>query len=514
VPNIPSAKEFAPQAVRIKLSEDTPMRWQQRFFFTVVVLTATSIQAEEHRKNSRTPLATKSGATLRTQERDWTDASGKRRTRATLVSVENGVARFRRHDGRSANMTIAKLSAADQDFIAKWNRVDEPSGLAKMGKSFADALTTWPSKSLDLKESAEKQLQDAKATLAPPLPANAIYVRISEELLQRQLSREITRQMPVAENILGTNTYGHAHVVGKPQIHLLPGQMNGAAEIRFIGHVHSRTTGRNGPIQIHSHSDTAFSAVARLTLSPTNLTASAVTTRAKTNSTIDNMTTSLPRLRGRIALAIARRRAAEQLPIAERIAADRAATKISREFDQIVATRVKKISEIAAAQLTGLRGDGHNEKDVPQVQISSTEDYLQVVAVWPDAAPWTREPKRLAHRPDVEVHVHRAAVNSTLAEINSTGSAKPAIFPISLSRWALNVALPRRGNAAAGVFNGRPQLDVTWSDDSEWLQLSWHGEQANPHLTPRTNTTQFAERPAVGRNNSSRVATSPRTMPR
>jgi hypothetical protein len=491
---------------------------RHQVLLALLILWSSAVNANDSAKKPAVDSNAKTTATVdskRSSEREWLDATGKHRTRATLVSIDGAVARFRRPDGRAANMTIAKLSAADQQYIQAWRQAEAAGGFAQFGKSFTDTIATWPMQTFDLKGSIANGLSDAKGTIAPPLPANAVYVRVSEELLQRQLTREITRQLPVAENILGTNTYGHAHVVGKPTIFLLRGEKHGLAELRFIGHVHSRTTGYNGPVRIHSHSDTAFSAAARLTLTPAKLTASSVRTRAKTNSTIDDMTTSLPGLRGRIALAIARRRAPRQLPIAEEIAAERAAKKISREFDQIVADRVEKISKAATAQLLAMRGDEKDAKQTPRMRISTTNDYLQVVAVWPDAAPWASEPPRLAHRPDVEVHVHRAAVNTALAEINTSSSAQPAILPIWLSRWAMNVALPRIGNAATGMFNGRPQLDVAWSDDRQWLQVSWHGQNGARPTTPGAKPIQFAQQPAAaGSNGGRRVATSPRTTPR
>lgn len=430
-------------------------------------------------------------------ERTWTDATGKRHTRATLIAVDGSRARFKRPNGMTATMSIAKLSAADQMHIAAWQVAKAKPTLEDFGENLAEALTALPKKSTEFAQAAIQseganplaKLIDAAAFNAAmlnagePSPANVVYVRVSQDFLQRQMTREIIRETPVAENILGTDTRGSAHIIGRPKLQFIEHRDGGRANLFYSGHVHSRTVGYNGPVIIHSHGVTSFSAAAQLAITPDRLTATPVNTRAVTRSTIDNITSTLPRLRGRIAVAIAWRRAADQLPIAEEIAANRAATKISREFDAIVASKVKNISKFAADQFAAARSQLNGA--TPALRYSTTNDYLQVVAIAPKSKAWASEPPRLASRPDVEVHIHRGTVNTALAAMrspprsNTVPSAKtnPAntFLRDLLTQWAVTTASPNATSTAAEVLRETPRIDVNWSADNHWLTLAWNG---------------------------------------
>jgi hypothetical protein len=293
------------------------------------------------------------------------------------------------------------------------------------------------------------------------------------------MARDVKRKTKIDEIILGTQNVGVAHTTGKPTLKLLPSKDAGRAELHFTGHVHSQTVGYNGPVQIHSHSDTKFRSIAQLTLMPDKLTAEPCTTATSTDSTIDHITSSLPRLRGRIAVNIAWRRANEQLAAAEAIAARRAAARITREFDKAASERLNGLTDFARKQLANSQGvletNASGERP-PTVQCSTTNEYLQIVVISPESAPWAQEPIRLADRPDIEVHIHRRAMSTAMTEArtSSTSTAQPApILRYWLTRWAVHAVLPRIGEILSGPDNERPRIDAQWSDDEEWLTLVW-----------------------------------------
>jgi hypothetical protein len=51
------------------------------------------------------------------QVREWTDDTGKFKVRATLVQVADGKVTLRKEDGKEIVVSLARLSAADRDFL-------------------------------------------------------------------------------------------------------------------------------------------------------------------------------------------------------------------------------------------------------------------------------------------------------------------------------------------------------------------------------------------------------------
>jgi hypothetical protein len=66
--------------------------------------------------DDETPAAAPAGGRS-PSERVWTDQSGRFHITATLIGVEEGVVRLQRPDGRTATIELAKLSAADRDYV-------------------------------------------------------------------------------------------------------------------------------------------------------------------------------------------------------------------------------------------------------------------------------------------------------------------------------------------------------------------------------------------------------------
>jgi hypothetical protein len=52
--------------------------------------------------------------------RTWTDSTGEYRVEARLVSVENGMARLLKKNGKYTSVPVARLSKTDAEFIRRW----------------------------------------------------------------------------------------------------------------------------------------------------------------------------------------------------------------------------------------------------------------------------------------------------------------------------------------------------------------------------------------------------------
>ncbi len=103
--------------------------------------------------------ARRSGAKSAAQQpRYWTDATGKYKTRATLVEVVEGSVRLKKGDGKIVTVPVEKLSQADQKWLEKHATASEPAaavagdaewpgwlGPNRDGKSpDTGLLKTWP----------------------------------------------------------------------------------------------------------------------------------------------------------------------------------------------------------------------------------------------------------------------------------------------------------------------------------------------------------------------------------
>jgi len=178
-------------------------------------------------------------------------------------------------------------------------------------------------------------------------PPRRMLVRLDSDLLVPLIERPIEEAQAVDEMILGVRMIGKAQVTGHPKITLEDDPKDAAFSVTITGTINSRTTGRNGPVQIYSRSTTRFVATKRLTYQPgrgfVGETAEIV---AQTSSQPERLA---PNRGGILGRAIERRawvRAAQSREQVNQIVQAKAEEKLRQAFDRVLEARLARLNQL------------------------------------------------------------------------------------------------------------------------------------------------------------------------
>jgi hypothetical protein len=197
-----------------------------------------------------------------------------------------------------------------------------------------------------------------------------------------------------------------------------------------------------------------------LRVAPSTATAS---TRLRTTC----ITTSLPRLRGRIARRIAWRRVSQSRGRAEAITADHTADDIRSDFDTRINRSMANVQKVLGAKIAEVEA---GRSPLPtDVRFRCRTEYLEMAILREDA---TAEERKLRPPPaqansDVSVRVHRTLLTSAIEDPQLMQDLTP-LFSQLLDARANQVA--EAGRTAA---NAAQDPDAKWAFDLEWVSLDF-----------------------------------------
>ena len=213
----------------------------------------------------------------------------------------------KKSSGHSVAQTILPEELPLQSFV---------DGISALGAGFASQVTS-----------------DNDETSAA-VPGAVVWVRLSKDFLGDYVERDVDRTKPVRDYILGTRINGSSRTTGKTRLVLQPNEDRAKGRVEFVGEVHGREIGHNGPATLHFKTASTFRAHKLLTMTDAGIVASPAVAHATTRLTPTSIYTSLPGLRGRIGQRIARRREAASRSQANAIASDHTADDIRQGFDK------------------------------------------------------------------------------------------------------------------------------------------------------------------------------------
>lgn len=298
------------------------------------------------------------------------------------------------------------------------------------------------------------------------LPENMVYIRISESFLKRLADQEVSRRRIVSDNILGTPVSGVSQTVGRTELVLQPNDRAGVAYFRLSGTVNSDTVGHGGAVEVFSHGVTDFQAVKTIWLDGRGIHFTPSQTVAHAHTTVQGMTTSLPGLRGRIALRIGGARVADRHAAAEQVISEHVARQVDRQFDELAESQFAEHWRLVSNELAALPLDSPIR---PRGWFARTHnECLEIVLLGPpnDGSEYVAAPTTQLGTAGVKVDVHAAVLKAAMTD--------PAAQ--RLLRMAAAFETTTFGDVST-------MPSVAWSDHSRWLSLSW---SANPREPPQT----------------------------
>lgn len=413
------------------------------------------------------------------EPRIWVDSTGRFQAEATLVSRDGDHVTLRNADGVVVRVAMDRLSRRDQRYLDRI-AADRPGmirqgarTIAKAAEALTNGLASNPTRAdvgnqstpLDRTERPDRGAAAEDETKrffdGPPLPSDLVHVQVSRTAMSKMLSRPVTRQVAVNDTIVGTPVRGTAHTDGWTDLRLVPSQGRAVVDVVFHGRIQSQTIGFGGPVQVHSSGTTRFNAIKRLMLDEHGVEVLPAQVSAQTSTSINGVSTSLPRLRGRIARRIGSERAAQLKPAADAEAARKAEMRIARQFDEEVAGQLLDARDKLAQVLSSLPVD--RDLLAGQMHFTTSRDHLHL-AIHRGAGERSRvRPPTPAEfgSPDLAVHVHASLVDRVVRNVELQRTLEPLV----------NMLLADQAQWFVGVVPSQPKIELKQSRDGTWWSL-------------------------------------------
>ena len=239
-----------------------------------------------------------------------------------------------------------------------------------------------------------------------------IMLHLAEHFLQRRFQQDVNDSMYVNEMILKTHVRGTATTRGHVTADVISNPHVAQVDIVFHGNTDTVSVGRQKPVTIHSRSATNLSARKSLFLYPTRVASQAAVASGTTNTRIHRITPD-NRLGRKLVEKIAWKRAGEQKPQTEAIAAFRAARRLEKKIDDQSSDLLSRAREALRSQL---RGPLNQRGLIPEhIRTHSDNDAVHIVATQASSGQLSAVTSPPLHAPSSSVvaQIHESAINNT-----------------------------------------------------------------------------------------------------
>lgn len=351
-------------------------------------------------------------------------------TRAALTNLVRVLRRFRKNEPGLENDEFREVAKALEQYIptltwATTAKVRDASaaydGLLKSLQQQLERHVERPTGETQWKISRvfrlAKQLGDSPqlvSAIESQINRPNLFVRVSENLVNRTAQRPVSNQQPVVDCILGTSIRGTANTFGTVTFDALPSDQQIVMNAVFTGQTASRTVGYQKPVKIYSTGTTTFRSTKQLLFSDEAFFVTPATADALTRTRINSIRKTGGKFGRRLVEKIAWKRAGESKSQAERIAASHAEVKIEKGLDEQVFPAMFNGRKMYLAKVITplLRRDL-----VPgYLRMHSTDHDLRIDATIARStqlgSATSPEPLQLGH--DFSVQIHDSAVNNYL----------------------------------------------------------------------------------------------------
>lgn len=383
--------------------------------------------------------------------REWTDNTGRHTTKASLVGVNDTSALLRKLGGQVIEAPLSRLSERDRKY------------LRQRGRDWS-ALTIWRPVAAQVAPQVQGVLNGETPTLEVFPTPDAVHVRVGTAYLNRRYARDIDKTVAVRDRILGTPIRGEAVVNGDVRVVPVPAEGRGALMVIVDGTARSQTVGTHHPVWIHSAGHTEFHGTKRIFLNDDGVRFLPAEVSASTRSRTTGISTSLPRLRGRIAQRVATRRVNESRPAADRISAEHNETRVARDIDRQVEESLRRTDTFLKQHQDRVREalGLENTKTV----YSSTNDYLEFAFVGKEVDGAGPQPPEFVTDSDLEIVLHTPTITPA-ALAPGAKALLTNLFNVLLED-VLEQRADKRGREPANCR-------LVWSRDQQWLVIQADG---------------------------------------
>ncbi len=274
----------------------------------------------------------------------------------------------------------------------------------------------------------------------------------------------IDRNEPVTDCILGTNVHSDTHTTGSISVAAIPSADRAVLDFISQGHTWARSVGYHSPAVIHSTSDTDFTARKRVELTDEAFSSQPARADATTDTHLQSVSKQGGGLGSRLVANAGWKRARQSEHQAEAIAADHAESRIERQFNDELDS---KLSTARQQYLDDFRGPLDYRGNGPEyIHFSSTNNSVEIQTTQATrlqlAAPSLPPAAPAGH--DIAMRLHESSINNYAAAVL----------------------------AGASAVQTRPDEDVHFDVDlPSWMQRMWDKRKTQPTRDAAAKTEPF-----------------------
>ena len=318
------------------------------------------------------------------------------RLRAAAINYANAL-RFRRKENTTRALAIQLGRFADA-----WSEMDQtpsPDEIATL-RLLLDLLER-TDQNVALVEQSKQQFSSSN-----------LHVTIDESLVERGVNRAVNQCTSVRDCILGTRIVGSALLTGNVTASLQPSIGSIRLQIALSGNVHSDNRGYNGPVRLRTSGDGQVYATRLMQIAESGISLEPVVTTGSLSTRINAIEHPWKLVR-----RIARKKAAQQKPQADRIAHRKFITRVTDAFTEETDGAVSQpMPDLMAEARPYLQRLDFPE---PARDIGSTSDSIYFFATLRKgnqlAAPTTPPP--IAQSNQATIQIHESAIDNTIGSI-------------------------------------------------------------------------------------------------
>ncbi|MEZ6112712.1 MAG: hypothetical protein R3C99_17130 [Pirellulaceae bacterium] len=293
----------------------------------------------------------------------------------------------------------------------------------------------------------------------------AIIVRLSEDYLQSDMTRDIDRRTDVRQTVMGVTGVGEARTVGKATIELKANRDGSAFQVRVTGATVAHTVARSGPAVIHTRAASSFICIKPIFFSRET---GFLTARPRVSINTEVRTTGICStvggLRGCIVRRVASRRTAAARPTVTAVARRNAEQRILQSVNEAVDEMLVKLNRRAALRRFALGMLGIEIG----LQTQTTPEQLTVIFAADDAAARRVVPPPASRNlAPFEIAIHRSLTGGLIGEtLDDAQSLRSLLMPLA-------ILAPNAASSPNGRRNGSPP-DLTAPSLESDFQVQMH----------------------------------------
>lgn len=199
-----------------------------------------------------------------------------------------------------------------------------------------------------------EQVPEVVRTVRDLAPAVNLRLNVSRNLLKNASRSRIDRVDPLVDCVLGTTVHGTSHLRGRLEVVPVEGDHELTFQARIRGQADTAGRGHNGPVRMRVAGTASVEAAAKITFDADGFRGgtSHVDVYASTRP-ISMWTTYRSRIIDRLVSGFARQRAARQEQLSNYIASRHAETRVRRQLEEEVRTRLDVLQSLYRDQFRG-----------------------------------------------------------------------------------------------------------------------------------------------------------------